>query len=331
MERGGKAPGAAALAADEQDRLGASRGLIAPDARPPPPSREPDDNASHAHGRDAERHQPQNEAKRRRSLSGVQHVDGLRYAFPPGQVGPGQQRTGALIEIPGPPVGLQREDVRRIAGIGKAQLPQFVDGRLHQKEHLTRCEPRLAAHLNRHGWHAATGKQIEGGRRHPQGGGGRQDKADHRDAGDLDMQPASKGSAQPREPVPPAAHTPGDQQDTGKRQHQHRRGTHGHGDAPAIAEEQRAVQVGKPALRLVGVGGGHTLTSGGVDHCGAGRALIEPVGRDPARGRAADLLDARIGALDAIREGGHRHARLGLRRGNALGRREDRQRRAAQG
>ena len=173
VERGRKSPGAAALAADEQDRLGTSRGLIASDARPTPPSREPDDNASHAHGRDAERHQPQNEAKRRRALSGVQHVDGFRNAFPPGQVGPGQQRTGALIEIPGPLVGLQREDVRRIAGIGKAQLPQFVDGRLHQKGHLTRCERRLTAHLNRHGWHAATGKQIECGRRHPQGGGRR--------------------------------------------------------------------------------------------------------------------------------------------------------------
>ncbi len=128
VQRYGEAPGAAALAADKQDRLGPAHWPIAPDAGPPAPSGKPDRHAGRAHGRDAERHQPKHQPRRRRAVSGVQHVDGFRETLPPGQVGPGKQRSVALIETPGPPVGLQREGVRRIAGIGKAQLRNSTTG-----------------------------------------------------------------------------------------------------------------------------------------------------------------------------------------------------------
>ncbi len=62
----------------------------------------------------------------------------------------------------------------------------------------------------------------------------------------------------------------------------------------------------------------------GVDDGGTRRTLIEPVGGDPARGRATDLLDARIGGLDPLGQCRDAHLRRGLRGGQPLGRRKDR-------
>ena len=90
------------------------------------------------------------------------------------------------------------------------------------------------------------------------------------------------------------------------------------------------MQVGEPAFGLVRVGRGYALTRRRVDYGGTRRALIEPVGSDPTGGRPADLLDARIDGLDAVRESGYGQSGFRLRRGDALGRREDRQCRAAQ-
>jgi hypothetical protein len=115
-----------------------------------------------------------------------------------------------------------------------------------------------------------------------------------------------------------------------RREDQHRGSPRGHGQTPAVPEEQRPVQVRQPAFGLVRVGRGHALTRRRVDHGGARRALIEPVGGDPTGGRSADLLHARIDGLDAVREGGDGQSGFRLRRGDALGRRENRQCRAAQ-
>ena len=66
VQRRREAPGAAALAADEDDRLGAGCWLVAADPRPAPSSREPEDDAGPTHHRHAERHQPEHEPERAR-------------------------------------------------------------------------------------------------------------------------------------------------------------------------------------------------------------------------------------------------------------------------
>ena len=90
------------------------------------------------------------------------------------------------------------------------------------------------------------------------------------------------------------------------------------------------MQVGEPAFGLVRVGRGYALTRRRVDYGGTRRALIEPVGSDPTGGRPADLLDARIDGLDAVRESGDGQSGFRLRCGKPFGRWEDLQRRAAQ-
>ena len=331
MQGRGEAPGAATLAADKNDRLGTARGLVAPDARPPAPPGKPDQDAGHAHRRHSERHHPEHKAEHRGPLPRVQHVNGFRDALPPGQVGPCHERAGSLVKIAGAPVGLQCEHVRRIAGIGKAQFAQLGDGRLQQRGHLIESEPNLSAHFGGISRQDATVRQkIEGGGCHPEGGGGGQNEADDGDPGDLDMQPARERTAQGREPVPPSARPSRDQHSTREREDQHRRGPGGHGDAPAIPEEERAMKVGEPAKGLVRVGRGNARARRRVDHGSTRRALIEPIGGDPTGGRPPDLLDARIDDLDALREGGDCQASLHLRRGDALDCRKDRERSAAQ-
>ena len=244
-----------------------------------------------------------------------------------------EQRAGALVEIPGAPVGLQREDVGGIAGIGKAQLAQLGDGRVAaarpSRPSATPVSPLTSAGKAGAAPPSGSRSKVEAVI-HKRGGGG-EDKADHRDPGDLDMQPARERSAQRREPAPPAARAPRDQRRAGQRQDQHRRRPRRHGDAarhrPGTASGagwSASVRPGsgRPRRRPCPVAGSMTAAPGAP--------LIEPVGGDPARRRAADLLDARIGGLDARRRASAtRQPRLGLRRGEPLGRREDRQRRAA--
>ena len=248
--------------------------------------------------------------------AGMQHVDGFRDTLPPGQVGPAQQRSRALIEIAGSAVRLQREDVGRIAGIGKAQLAQVSHGGVAEsRQSVERARP------SRRSPAAGTG-----GATPPSGSSSKVEAVIHSAVADDRTRPSTairaistwsrptSGPRRRREPAPPAAGAPCDQRRAGERQDEHRRCPRGHGDTAPVAEEQRAVQVGEPAFHRVGIRRGHALTGGGVDHGGAWRALVEPVGGDPARGRAADLLDARIGRLDACREAGNGQARLGLRR-----------------
>ena len=125
--------------------------------------------------------------------------------------------------------------------------------------------------------------------------------------------------------MPPAADPPCDKRHAGERQNQHCGRSSSHGQTPAVPQEQRAVQVCQPTLNLVRIGRGHVLTCGRVNHSGAGRTLVEPIGGDPARGRTPDLLDARMDRLYPLREDGNRQAGLRLRRGETLGRRKDRQ------
>ncbi len=90
------------------------------------------------------------------------------------------------------------------------------------------------------------------------------------------------------------------------------------------------MQVGEPALNLIGISRGHAFPRCRVDHGCSWLTLIEPVSGDPSRWRPADLLDTRIDQLDTVRESGDRQFGLCLRRGKPLGRRKDRQRRATQ-
>ena len=127
MQRRRKAPGAAALAPDQYDGLGARRRDVAADARPPAASRQPYDGARRAHHRNRERHQSEQQAEQRGTLSGMQHVDCFGRTLPAAQVGPAQRRSGALVKVARAEIGLEREDVGRIAGIGEAEFAQAGD------------------------------------------------------------------------------------------------------------------------------------------------------------------------------------------------------------
>ena len=307
MQRRGEAPGAAALAADEQDRLGAIRAAGCPGC------------AAARAARRARSARPFRPSRARRAPSAPAPARASRRPgrcaacrwfprrAPTRQVGPAQERAGALVEIPGAPVGLQREDVGRVAGIGKAQLAQLRDRRVAEqrpsRSSATPVSPLTSAGKagvappsgSRSKVEAVIHSAVADDRTRPSDG----------DPGDLDMQPPGKRPAQ-------AARTSAASRPRAARPAPRRRAT---GPAspppprpwrcgPPSPEEQRPVQVGQPAFGRVRVGRGHALARGRVDHGGAGRAAVEPVGGDPARGRAADLLDARIGGLDALGERG---------------------------
>ncbi len=241
--------------------------------------------------------------------------------------------AGALVEIAGAPVGLQREDVGGVSGIGKGQFAQLRDRRARRAVHVGERNAGLAAD-RRSGQRSAaplSGKKIEGRGRHPQRGDGGEDKTGDGDAGDLDMQ------------------APGERDRAGatnqRRQPPVRRATRAtpDSDSISIAAAPAAITI-RPAssrnserCRLVsqrstGLGSADATPwpGGRIDHRGARRAIVEPVGGDPARGRAPDLLDARIGGLNARGEFGNGQPRFRLRRGQALRRRKDRQRRSAE-
>ena len=101
----------------------------------------------------------------------------------------------------------------------------------------------------------------------------------------------------------------------GKHEHGHRPGSRD--DAARIVQEQRAVQVGQPALDRVRVGRGHARPRRRIDHGRPRRSVVEPVCGDASGGRALDLLHPRIGDLDAGREIGNAHRVIGLRRAPA--------------
>ena len=123
---------------------------IAPDARSSAPTCEPQGEARARHRRHAQRHEPEDQPERCRSLSGVQHVDGFRDALPPGQIAPGQQRTGALIMRAGTAIGLDRKDVCRVVRCGKRQAAQFSGRGLLQDIQLRKRCTDPAARISLH-------------------------------------------------------------------------------------------------------------------------------------------------------------------------------------
>ncbi len=331
MQGRGKAPGTAAFTADKEDRLRARGWLVVPDARAAAPTRKPDRQAGEAQDRHAQRHEAEHRAKQRRPLPRMQRVDGFRDALPCGQVRPGEHRAGALIEIAGAAIGLQRENIGGIPVIGEAQTPQFRDGRVAEHRKTGKRHVCLTAHLGGDAERGpAIGDQLEGRGRHPQGGGGGEKQADHRDARDLDVEPTGERPAQTREPVPPAANSPRDEQDAGDQEHQHRDGAQRACDAAGIAEKEGAVKVGQPTLKGIRISRCDAAARGGIYHRRAGLSGFEPVGRDLPRGCAPDLFETRIDRLDALGEGRDAELRPRLRCRDPLRNRKDREHRAAE-
>jgi hypothetical protein len=109
VKRRGEAPGAAALAADEQDRLGLTGSLIAPDARTTAPPGEPDQHARSAHHGHAERHQSQHQPERRGAQVklGAETVDAFAILTCPPNAEVWQVHPKAM------PVILRHDDLER--------------------------------------------------------------------------------------------------------------------------------------------------------------------------------------------------------------------------
>ena len=161
-------PGAAAFRADEDHRLGPTRRRILRNPGSPAPPGGPDHDPGHAHHGKAQRDQAKDQAKNRRALAGVQHVDDFRYPLPRCLIRPADQRAGPLVDQPGAGVGVQREDILRVIREGKAQLAQGIDRHVAQRRHLIKRKSRLAADGGGRGRRGGVvGQQVEGRRRHP--------------------------------------------------------------------------------------------------------------------------------------------------------------------
>ena len=62
----------------------------------------------------------------------MEHVDGFGHLVPAAEIGPGDEGTGALVDIALACVGLQREDVGRITWIWESELAQTRHWRFAQ-------------------------------------------------------------------------------------------------------------------------------------------------------------------------------------------------------
>ncbi len=201
----------------------------------------------------------------------MQHVRWFPRRLPPGQIAPGEQRAGALIEMAGAAIGLEGEDIRCVANTGERQAAQFGNRGAHQ--HIHRCYGHAgpAARLGLGGRrHRFVGEKIEGRGGHPQ----RRCRRQQRPA------TATRAISACARPLPAprigANH---------RRQPPARRATSAHptGQAPAwrrlrppspcaaIAEKQRAMQVGQPAFKTALINGGDALSRRGSTTAAAAR------------------------------------------------------------
>ena len=312
MQRRGKAPGAAALAADEHDRRRPGPAATLPRIRGRP--RRP---ASHtttpvpAHHRHAQRHQARAPARAPRRPGRCGACRSFPRPAPSRRIGPGEQRAGALVEVSDAAIGLQGEDIGRIAGIGKGQLAQRRTRACARagpsQPRATPVSPLTAAGRAARRLHRAGGRRS---RRSSRARWPRTARARRRRRG-------RSRHAAARRAARAAART-----SAASRRPAARRAPAPDSDSTSIAAAPAAIAI-RPAsprksdrCRLVsqrrpGCVSAEATPSpvaGSIDG-GSGRAAVEPVGGDPARRRAPDLLDARIGGLDARRRAPPRSAR----------------------
>ena len=99
VQRGRKAPCAATLAADQNDGLGPAKRRIALKARTAAAGGKPDQRAGGTHQRHTQCQKTEDQPQHSGTLAGVQHVDGFGQLLPAGQVLPGEQRAGALVDV----------------------------------------------------------------------------------------------------------------------------------------------------------------------------------------------------------------------------------------
>ena len=281
VQRGGKAPGAAGLGADEDDSLGPACRSVSADARACPPACQPEGKPAHCQCRHRKRHQTQDETDDRRAAPGMQHREGIRDPRQCRSIGPGQKLARALIEIASAPVGLQREGVGGIGRVGKAQIAQRGHRQIGKRRDMVGGDPGLAAGRGRKERRPRLIRQQSEGRgRHPQRGQRGKRQTRHRYTRQFDMQPCRRPPARGAEPAAPAAHAPRNQSRPRGAQQQHDPRTRRHDQSARIAREQLPMQVDQPAFDRVGIGRRYALPGRRVDHRRPGRAILEPPGRD---------------------------------------------------
>ena len=120
----GKAPGAAAFTAHQNDRSGGRGRHHSGQARPAAAIAPPDQAAGHGQHRHGQCRKAQNQAPQRRAIAGVEQIDPLSRSGPGPRCLPDQQRARALIDIAGAGPGGQGEDIGGIPGIGEGQIAQ---------------------------------------------------------------------------------------------------------------------------------------------------------------------------------------------------------------
>jgi hypothetical protein len=124
----GKAPGRAALAADQDHGLGHRRRHHSRQTRAALAALPPDQPACHRQDRHGQRGQAKDQPPKGSTIAGVKKVDPFPHHRPRTRCLPGQHLACALIDIARPRANGQREHILCVPGIGKGQIAQVGDG-----------------------------------------------------------------------------------------------------------------------------------------------------------------------------------------------------------
>lgn len=157
-QRFGKAPGRAALAADQDDGIGLACGNGT--ALLPATRLGPGGETGPAEDRNGKCGNTEKQAEPRHPLAGVQHGDDVCQAIDLVRILPGEQFAGALVDIAFASSRLQGKHVARIAGSRKAEGAKRVDRGFLQKGYGGDLSAHSSADLRWEGRSAGTRGQI---------------------------------------------------------------------------------------------------------------------------------------------------------------------------
>ena len=243
---------------------------------------------------------------------------------------PCQKRPRPLIDIARPIRRGDGKGIRRVARIGKGKVAQSIDRDRRKGRHPIRGQADRTAHrIGKDGIGGIIGQKAKGRPRHPQPRQRRKDKCHRRNPRHLAMPAPRHRAAHRRKPARPPALTRRNQRRPRQAKHQHRQRRCRRRPTPRILHQKGTVEIRQPPLHRRRVRRPGIQPGRRIDHRRPGPVTIEPIGRDPPRRRAADLLHRRMRRQNTRGQIAHALPHDGRRGRHRLHRRKDRQGHAA--
>ena len=211
-------------------------------------------------------------------------------------------------------MGAQGIDIERVVGEGHDQLVQVPQ--IHALQGLQGADRGRgsARDLRRKLRFEFLGlcEPLEANGGHPRTAQCRDQKRQHRGAGQLGMQTLAAGAANRCEQLAPAAGAGGQQEGAGQAHQHHQHGADASRRAPGIIQQEGAVQVFHPHEERYGFVRGEAGARQWIDKVCAGTAIQGKVHQHGAGGQTLDLLRAGVGLQHAL--GNLRHIGIAPRR-----------------